>query len=83
MLEKAFRDMGDGIYIQSQQKADPFTVAHFRGKTKTTNILVRELIFADDSTLIAHSAEGIQRIVDAFANASSKFGLKINKTRQK
>ena len=39
---------------------------------------MRELLFADDSALIAHSAEEIQRIVDAFANASSKFGLKIN-----
>ena len=45
MLEDAFRDMGDGIYIQSHQNADLFTVAHFRAKTKTTNILVRELIF--------------------------------------
>ena len=80
MLEEAFRDMGGGgrIYIQSRQNADLFTVAHFRAKTKTTNILVRELLFADDSALIAHSAEEIQRIVDAFANASSKFGLKIN-----
>ena len=41
-------------------------------------MLVRELLLADDSALIAHSAEEIQRIVDAFANASSKFGLKIN-----
>ena len=48
-------------------------------KTKITNILVRELLFADDSALIAHSAEEIQRIVDAFANASSKFGLKFNR----
>ena len=39
---------------------------------------MRELLFADDSALIAHSAQEIQRIVDAFANASSKFGLKIN-----
>ena len=39
---------------------------------------MRELLFVDDSALIAHSAEEIQRIVDAFANASSKFGLKIN-----
>ena len=39
---------------------------------------MRELLFADDSARIAHSAEEIQRIVDAFANASSKFGLKIN-----
>ena len=83
MLEQAFRDMGDVIYIQSRQNADLFTVAHFRAKTKTTNILVRELLFADDSALIAHSAEEIQRIVEAFANASSKFGLKINIKRQK
>ena len=27
---------------------------------------------------LPHSAEEIQRIVDTFANASSKFGLKIN-----
>ena len=78
ILEEAFRDMGDVIYIQSRQNAYLFTVAHFRAKTKTTNILVRELLFADDSALIAHSAEKIQRIVEAFANVSSKFGLKIN-----
>ena len=78
MLEEAFRDMEDGIYIQSRQNADLFTVAQFRAKTKTTNILVPELFFADDSALIAHSAEAIQRIVDTFANALSKFGLKIH-----
>ena len=58
--------------------ADLFTVAHFRANTKTTNILVRELFFADESALIVHSAEEIQRIVDAFTNASSKCGLNIN-----
>ena len=78
MLEEAFIDMGDAIYIQPRQNADHFTVAHFRAKIKSTSILVRELLFANDSALIAHSAEEIQRIVDAFANASSKFGLKIN-----
>ena len=81
MLEEAFRDMGDGINIQTRQNADLFTVTHFRAKTKTTNIRVRELLFADDSALIVHSAEEIHRIVAAFANASSKFGLKINKKK--
>ena len=78
MLDNAFRDMGDGIYIQSRQSADLFNVAHFRAKTKTTRILMRELLFADDSTLVAHSAEEMQKIVDAFSNASTKIGLKIN-----
>ena len=78
-LDEAFRDiMGDGVYIQSRQSADLFNVAHFRAKTKTTRILMRELLFADDSALVAHSAEEMQKIVDAFSNASKKFGLKIN-----
>ena len=38
MLEEAFRDMGDGIYIKSRQNTDLFTVAHFRAKTKTTKL---------------------------------------------
>ena len=39
---------------------------------------MRELLFTDDSALVAHSAEGKQKIMDAFSNASKKFGLKIN-----
>ena len=78
MLDDAFRDMWDGIYMQSRQSADLLNVAHFRAKTKTTRILMRELLFAYDSALVAHSAEEMQKIVDAFSNASKKFGLKIN-----
>ena len=39
---------------------------------------MRELLFADDSALVAHCAEEMQKIVDAFSDASNKFGLKIN-----
>ena len=72
MLDEAFRYMGDGVYIQSRQSADLFNVAHFRAKTKSTRILTRELLFADDSALVAHSAEPMQKIVDAFSDASKK-----------
>ena len=70
--------MGDVVYIQSRQNADLVNVANFRTKTKTTRILTRELLFADDSALVAHSAEKMQKIVNAFSDASNKFGLKIN-----
>ena len=52
VLDEAFRDMGDGIYIvslQSRQSADIFNVTHFRANTKTIRILMRELLFADDT----------------------------------
>ena len=39
---------------------------------------MRELLFADDSALVAHSADKMQKIVDVFSDASKKFGLKIN-----
>ena len=39
---------------------------------------MKELLFADDNALVAHSAEEMQNIVDAFSNASKKFGLKMN-----
>ena len=75
MLEDAFRDMGTEF---TSNHARMQTSLQLHTKTKNTNILVRELLFTDDSVLIAHSAEEIQWIVDAFANASSKFGPKIN-----
>ena len=78
MLDEAFRDMWDAVYIQSRQSADLFNVAHFRAKTSTTRILMRELLFADDSALVAHSAEEMQNIVDASSNASKKSGLEVN-----
>lgn len=78
MLDEAFRDLDEGVYLQTRADADLFTISHFRAKTKTTRILARELLFADDSALVAHRAEDIQKITDAFSSASKKFGLKIN-----
>ena len=84
MLDDAFRDMGvASTYSPDRALIDLFNVAHFRAKTKTTRILMRELLFADDSALVAHPAEDMQKIVDAFSDASKKFGLKINMNKTK
>ena len=42
---------------------------------------MRELLFTDDSALVAHFAEEMQKIVDAFSGVPKKFGLKINTSR--
>ena len=83
MLDETFRNMGDGIFIQSRQSADLSNVAHFRAKTKTTRILMKELLFADDSALVANSTEEMQKIVGAFSDASKNSGLKINTKKTK
>ena len=81
MLEEAFRDMGDGIYIQSRQNADLFTVAHFRAKTKKHKYTCERTAFCRRQRTNSPSAEEIQRIVDGFANESSKFGPQRNHTK--
>ena len=78
MLDVAFQGRREGVYIQSRQDADLFNVTHFKARTKCTLTLVTELLFADDSALIAHSPEGMQQVMNAFSDASKKFGLKIN-----
>ena len=78
MLDEAFRDMGEDVYIQFRQGADLFNVAQFRAKIKTIRILMRELLFVNDSALVRHSAEEMQKIMDVFSDASNKFGLKLN-----
>ena len=54
MIEVAFKDIQEGVYIQTSKEADLFNVAHFKLKTKTTTKLVSDLLFADDSALVTH-----------------------------
>jgi len=78
MLEVAFKDVREGVYIQTRPNADLFKLSQFKSKTRTTKCLVREMLFADDSALVAHSAEDMQLLVDRFARAATQFSLKIN-----
>ena len=81
MPEVAFDGVGNRIYIQSHTNPDLFNVTLFRAKTRTTQILVREMLFAGDSAIVAivaHSVGDIQSLVDRIARAASQFGLKIN-----
>ena len=78
MLEVAFKDIQEGVYIQTRKEADLFNVAHFKSTSRTTTKVVRELLFADDSALVAHTPDGIQALVDRFATAARQFSLQIN-----
>ena len=62
-------------YTPTRQIIDLSNVAHFRAKTKTTRALISELLFADDSALVANSAEEMQKIVDALSDYSKTFCL--------
>ena len=78
MLEVAFDGVGNSIYIQTHTNPDLFNVALFRAKTRTSQILVMEMLFAGDKAIAAHSVGDIQSLVGRIARAASQFGLKIN-----
>lgn len=83
MLEVVLADSSEGVMIQTRKVADLFNLSHFRAKTKTSRKIRRELLFADDSTPVSHSAIGMQRLVNQFARAAEDFSQKIiiEKTR--
>ena len=78
MLEVAFDDSLDDVSIQTRHNADLFNVAHFKARTKTSQKIVKEMLFADSSALVAHDARSRQWLVDRFSSAANQFSFKIN-----
>ena len=77
-LTHAFNGCEKGVLLQSRPNADLFNVNQFKSVRKTNKVLVREMMFADDTAFIAHSFEDAQEIVTRFSNSAKLFGLKIN-----
>ena len=74
MNEELNRD----VFIRTRTDGKLFNLAWLRAHTKTLEMCIRELFFADDSALVANNAVDMQQIVDRFSSAAVMFGLKIN-----
>lgn len=78
VLNTAFDDCDKGVMIQTRPGADLFNVSQFKSSRKTKPVLVRELMFADDTAFVAHTHQDMQDIVTRFATAAKAYGLQIN-----
>ena len=81
VLETTSSNLSDaqhGVYLHSRTDGSLFNLARLRAKTKCREICVRELLYADNSALVAQSLEDLQTILDRFVDASDAFGLTIN-----
>ena len=60
-----------------------FDLHCLRAKTKTTERIILESLFADDCALMVHKESDLQLIVSQFAEGSHFFGLtiRLNKTK--
>ena len=58
-----------------------FNLRRLKAHTKTLEHLFRELLFADDAALIAHSEAALQRQTECFAETAKLFGLQVSLTK--
>ena len=77
MLKSMPEELGD-LYTRTRSDGDLFNLRRLKGKDKTQELLIQELLFSDDSALVTHSLQAMQDLLTAFAEASKRFGLTIN-----
>lgn len=55
-----------------------FVIHGFKAKAKTTEALIRDLVYTDDSAIAINSEKDLQDPIDRFAVASKSYGLPIS-----
>lgn len=83
LLNHAFKSSEEGILIRSCSDGKLFNPARLRAKTKVRKIAIRDLLFADDVALIAHSAEKHQLLLNQFFDACEAFRLTMSLKKTK
>ncbi|XP_037801349.1 uncharacterized protein LOC119596256 [Penaeus monodon] len=76
-------DSEDGVFIHTRSSGGLFNLVRLWAKTKIQRVLVRELFFADDSGLVAHTETALQRLIDRFSTSCAEFGLTISLRKTK
>ena len=74
----AFKDCDLGVPIQIRTDGSIFNLRRLQVRTKVFSAVVRDLLFADDCALVAHSQDSEQQLFDRFACAACRFGLTVS-----
>lgn len=83
LLNHAFGSSTEGVYIHTRSDGNLFKPSRLRSKRKIRKAVVRDLLFADDAAIVAHSVGDLQNLLDRFSQACSDFGLTISKKKTK
>jgi len=80
MLKQATEDLDDdeAVYIRYRLDGSLFNLRRLHAHTKTLEQLIRDLLFADDAALVAHTERALQRLTSCFAEAAQLFGLEVS-----
>ena len=83
LLMHAFKDCEVGVMLQFRTSGKVFNLRRMNAKSKVSQDLIRELLYADDADFLAHSEADMQIIMNKFSNACDAFGLKISLKKTK
>ena len=78
LLKHAFDTTTEGIYLRTRSDGRLFNLARLRANTKLREVLIRDMLFADDAAVVAHTQEELQSLMDCFSHACKDFGLTIS-----
>ena len=78
MLNDAFHDNDFGALIRFRTDGNVFNLRRLNSKTRTSKVLIRDLLFSDDCALLAHTLDDMQAITNGFARSARRFGLTIS-----
>ena len=83
MLNHASEHMSetDNIVIRSRPSGSLFDLSRLNAHTKTTVTIVRELLFADDAAMVAHSERTLQHLTTCLDRATGNFGMDVSKEK--
>ena len=78
MLLVAFKDCDLGIPVRFRTDGNVFNLRRLQARTKTFIAVFRELLYADDCALLAHSEAEAQQLFNRFCTAATRFGLTVS-----
>ena len=78
LLKHAFDTTTEGIYLRTRSDGRLFNLARLGANTKVTEVLIRDMLFADDAAVATHTQEELQSLMDCFSKACKDFGLTIS-----
>lgn len=78
LLRHAFKNSTEGVLLHTRSDGHLFNISRLRAKTRVREVLIRDMLFADDAAFVAHSQEELQLLLDRFSNACKDFSLTIS-----
>ncbi|KAI8515730.1 hypothetical protein Bbelb_065430 [Branchiostoma belcheri] len=83
MLKCAFGTSTEGVYLHTRSDGKLFNLSRLKAKTKVREVLIRDLLFADDAALAAHTENKLQILLDKLSCACQDFSLTISLKKTK